>query len=54
MSKEDYINRVISIAEHKYELDPEVMLAFAEEITFCWDNDFGPIRAVEFIAAKIF
>lgn len=54
MSKEEFIQKVISVAKYKYELDEEVLELFMEDIEFCWDNSFGPIRTVEFIAEKIF
>ena len=54
MDKESYIDRILAVAKHKYDLDEEVVLSFAEEIEWCWKNSFGPIRAVEFIVEKIF
>ena len=54
MDKEEFIDKVMLIAEHKYQLDSEVIAGFPEELDFCWKNNFGPIRTVEFIAEKIF
>lgn len=54
MDKESFIDKVLAVAKFKYDLDEEVMLSFSEEISWCWDNSFGPIRTVEFIAEKIF
>ena len=54
MDKETFIDKVKMVAEHKYGLDPDVIDAFQEEVDFCWNNSFGAIRTVEFIAEKIF
>ena len=54
MDKDEFIDKVLAVAKHKYELDEEVILGFADELEFCWNNNFGPIRTVEFIAEKIF
>ena len=54
MDKDEFIDKVLAVAKFKYELDEEIMLGFADEIDFCWNNSFGPVRTVEFIANKIF
>lgn len=54
MSKDEFVEKVIAVADYKYKLEEDVILAFEEELQFCWDNNFGPIRTVEFIAEKIF
>jgi hypothetical protein len=54
MDKDSFIDKVLIVAEFKYALDEEVVLSFTDEIDFCWDNNFGPVRTVEFIAEKIF
>ena len=54
MNKDEFIDRVLAVAKHKYDLDEEIILNFSEEIDFCWNNSFGPIRTVELIAEKIF
>jgi hypothetical protein len=41
MDKEEFIDKVILIAEHKYQLDSEVIAGFPEELDFCWKNNFG-------------
>ena len=51
---DDYINKVIKIAEVRYELNEFVMEAFLDEIEICKNNGFTPIKTVEFIAEKIF
>ena len=54
MDKDSFIDKVLAVAKFKYDLDDEVILGFTDEIDFCWNNNFGPVRTVEFIAEKIF
>ena len=54
MDKDSFIDKVVAVAKFKYNLDEEIILGFADEIDFCWNSRFGPIRTVEFIAEKIF
>lgn len=54
MDKDSFIDKVVAIAKFKYNLDEDVVLGYTKEIDFCWNNSFGPIRTVEFIAEKIF
>jgi hypothetical protein len=54
MDKDSFINKVVAVAKFKYDLDEDVVLGFSDEIEWCWNNAFGPVRTVEFIAEKIF
>ena len=51
---EEYVQKIIKIAEVKYQLDEEIIYAFMEDIKLCWENGFSPIRVVDKIADRIF
>ena len=51
---EEYLKKVVKLAEVKYELDPDILEAYYEEINMCWNYQFTPIRTVEYIAELIF
>jgi hypothetical protein len=50
----DYLNKVIKIAEYKYEISEEVLLSFDYELERCYENNFTPIKTVEVIAEHLF
>lgn len=50
----EYLNKVYKIAQVKYELNQDVMDSQLDQIKYCYNNGFTPIRTVEFIAERIF
>jgi hypothetical protein len=50
---DEYLTKILKIAEVKYNLDKEVVLSYSEDIQLYYDKCIGPIRAVDFIAKKI-
>ncbi len=54
MDKDSFIDKVLAVAKFKYDLDEDVVLGYSDELDFCWNNSFGPVRTVELIAEKIF
>lgn len=51
---EEFLIKVAKIAEHKYQLEEDTLEAFADQIEWCFNNGFTPIRTVEHIANQIF
>lgn len=51
---EEFLIKVAKIAEHKYQLEEDTLEAFADQIEWCFNNGFTPIRTVEYIANQIF
>ena len=54
MDKDSFIDKVVAVANFRYELDEDVILGYSDELDFCWENNFGPVRTVDFIVEKIF
>lgn len=50
---DDYIKKVMLIAEAKYDFDDVVIEAYLDEIQECWYNGFSARRTVEHIAQLI-
>lgn len=51
---EDYINKVIKIAQIKYDLNPEVVESFEKDIIVWYDQGFSPRKVVDIIADILF
>jgi len=50
---DEFLKKVILIAEVKYDFNEDILEAFLEDIQTCWYNGFTPRRTVEFIAEQI-
>lgn len=51
---EDFINKVVLICKHKYDLEEEVTLFRIYEIEQCYEQNFTPIRTAAVVADHIF
>jgi hypothetical protein len=51
---EDYLKKILKIAEVKYELDEDVIRFHQEFIDIYYESNVSPRRAVELIVGKIF
>jgi hypothetical protein len=51
---EEWVMRVAKIAQHKYEIDGDILDEYIQDLELCWENGFTPIRTVEYIAEKLF
>lgn len=49
-----YFDKVVKIAEVKYDLPREVVEVYEIDIRHCEQNGFTPRRTVEYLAEKIF
>jgi hypothetical protein len=54
MVTEDYYNRVVVVANFKYELSRDVLEEYKPQIQQCYDNNFDVRRTVEYLATQIF
>lgn len=52
--EDEYFDRVVKIAEVKYQLSEDVLENFREDIEECAESGFSIRRTVEVIAEKIF
>lgn len=51
---DEYLTKVIKIAEYKYDISYDVLENYLDYIQDCWYNNFTPIRTVEAIANDLY